>query len=1351
MKNTNLLPTIVAGLTLLCLWLPAKAQHPCQDEVTQNSLWSLPNLYAEFPDEDPPELYSLPIPPNAIPDVDYMGQQATNAHNAIHDQNGELLFFVVDDRIFNHEGYGLGQFFGDGFEDLNAWQIKGNAEVCVVPDPGNCSRYYMFTSTRGSSANTAFYGLLDISVPNTYHPNQELTGNLVNATNSQGPFASLLASLDFWNTGENPPYAELTDVDFHFATTPLRADNSRVVFVYASGLGYLYKIRVDENGISPIGVDILSINYPSHPGRMELEVYSRADDTYILGVGERNGIFICELDNNLNLISGSDIFFNMVSSEYNEVPFIKGLEFTQNGQYLFFTHHPVSNSPNAVKYIDLTVNQLNDLILPNGGEDFKYSQIELGNDGKLYFAWQGGLAALSDPESPSAFNFDNTAIPVPNYPLSDAGFPAEEPMKVYLLPDQIDGMNYYSHFNIDLECCLAHPIYDAVEYIATETATWSPGNNPFHQDPDCDVVLINELLLIPAGVHITIEDMRFEFFRNARTVIEPGGRLTLDNTTFTSGPCEGMMWLGIEVRGNPALTQLPTANQGFLMATNNSLIEHAYIGAITGERTDNEDQWGNPFILPPPGSEGGIIRCFHSRFRNNQRDIVIQNYYSGTQQGSFNNYCTFENCDFLTVSKLNIPTINPRERVRLVNLADKTVRFWNCSFRNTASFEDLAIENRGIGVSAFQCSVQIRGDNESFQPGLHDNLPPIENVHQTFYQLRIGAWIGSTNGAQIHKMQFQNNQRAVIVQNTRQSIFTLNNLFIPDVSQNYPFQTYGAYFLLSSAFTIEENQFIGAGGGNSTYGLCIENSNILNSENEVYRNLLKDLRVGLLVKGNNRALLPSAVVGLQARCNVFAGNVRADILLNSLSDWRDDQGGISDVNLLTNNLFSDIPGCAIPYRDLMVPINYGQNQPDQPSIYYYSFNNPFTRPVLDNLHPNCPQLKLNVIDNLTITEGVNFSHSEHCPSNFTPDGGPIRSDIEAMFGDLGMINADIENAASVLEAVIDGGETEDVVELLQNVFNEESAYLRDLLMARYPLSREALMAAIEAASSFDPWHLTQVLVANSRLPGDVYLFLKDHDVLSPFFMQFVDDAQQSSGANLARLLTAEVSTKQYQASALHREIIQHLFLHSDSVNNDLVADFNEIVGNEMVNLVAFENYLFSNNLNLASQFIDSLSILAPGMRNWYNTYINFLNVDSLSGADFSPIWDYMHNDSLAKSMSWALLYNYGQTDSLPWIYEDDGPKSLGTARPIEVDQPERFLQAWPNPAKDRVVLTYPREANGMGIVQLFNADGRLVHEFNASDAGFQEINVTGWSPGLYIAKLIVNGKDFETVKISVVR
>jgi len=35
--------------------------------------------------------------------------------------------------------------------------------------------------------------------------------------------------------------------------------------------------------------------------------------------------------------------------------------------------------------------------------------------------------------------------------------------------------------------------------------------------------------------------------------------------------------------------------------------------------------------------------------------------------------------------------------------------------------------------------------------------------------------------------------------------------------------------------------------------------------------------------------------------------------------------------------------------------------------------------------------------------------------------------------------------------------------------------------------------------------------------------------------------------------------------------------------------------------------------------------------------------------------------------------------------------------------------------------------------------------------GFQEINLTGWPTGLYIAKLIVNDKAIDTVKINVVK
>lgn len=46
--------------------------------------------------------------------------------------------------------------------------------------------------------------------------------------------------------------------------------------------------------------------------------------------------------------------------------------------------------------------------------------------------------------------------------------------------------------------------------------------------------------------------------------------------------------------------------------------------------------------------------------------------------------------------------------------------------------------------------------------------------------------------------------------------------------------------------------------------------------------------------------------------------------------------------------------------------------------------------------------------------------------------------------------------------------------VLQSSMNYESAFLRNMLLQKYPLSDEVLRVAIERASSFDPWHLTQV-------------------------------------------------------------------------------------------------------------------------------------------------------------------------------------------------------------------------------------------------------------------------------------
>ncbi len=66
-------------------------------QTVQNPIWSLPGKFF-----DATSLYSLPT--GVDPPFDYDGsEQATRAHNAMHDANEELMFFVIDDKIYDKE------------------------------------------------------------------------------------------------------------------------------------------------------------------------------------------------------------------------------------------------------------------------------------------------------------------------------------------------------------------------------------------------------------------------------------------------------------------------------------------------------------------------------------------------------------------------------------------------------------------------------------------------------------------------------------------------------------------------------------------------------------------------------------------------------------------------------------------------------------------------------------------------------------------------------------------------------------------------------------------------------------------------------------------------------------------------------------------------------------------------------------------------------------------------------------------------------------------------------------------------------------------------------------------------
>lgn len=446
--------------------------------LAQNPIWSLPNSYLEFG----PLLFPQPLPaPTSIPgnpnytsgyDL-YDGFPAQNTHNAMADGSNNLLFFVVDGFVYDKHGYLIADQMIEDVTDP-ADQIKGVAEVTIVPDPASCWRYYIFSSSYGSEANTACYTHIDFSVQNPHFQIAEARGAPVIGTASTTN-STKLTEIGWPNNQSGGP-GEGNHFYVNYAATGRRADNSHLLFV--GSYSNISTIRIDENGVSYEGVfnmtDILD-DLPFSTGtivkRSELEVFEMSNGHYKLAVSLHAGpnnsgvIAVIEVDEDGNYVAESAVthYIHQIT-ETSTAPLAKGLEFSANGTYLYFTHHTTTLNPNAIEYLN-TQNGTSGVLNVSNANNYQYSQIELGIDGKLYFAYQNGLSSLADSENPAS-TWDAIAVSF-SYALSDAGNNGITADFLYLLPDQLDGVDY-SEF----------PGYDHYTFTAPATDTWLPGDNP---------------------------------------------------------------------------------------------------------------------------------------------------------------------------------------------------------------------------------------------------------------------------------------------------------------------------------------------------------------------------------------------------------------------------------------------------------------------------------------------------------------------------------------------------------------------------------------------------------------------------------------------------------------------------------------------------------------------------------------------------------------------------------------------------------------------------------------------------------------------------------------------------------
>ncbi|MBL0913772.1 MAG: T9SS type A sorting domain-containing protein [Bacteroidia bacterium] len=1310
--------------------------------LSQNPLWTLPSKYLKGG-----SIYNLPVLTGG-----YSGQTAAHGHNSMINAQENLKFYIVDNKVYNASGalidemyYPGGTISGVNFDEYVA--ISGTSETVIVPDPapGKCNRYYILlggTEYEGTtnSDRMPFWGLLDLDAP--------------------GYSMNMIPMLSMVPVGEWTTSFPVKLGNVHIAATDRRSDGS--YFVYVSGLHKVWRFKITASGIT---YDNYSFALPSGSGyevRAEMEIASLTGGGYRIAVpyqktGGGCSVYTAELTSAGTVISGTERVFDFYKpvGSTEESPFVHGLEFSANGGVLYLTRQVSVSNPGAVQFFDFSnpTAGLQTLNVPNA-DYYQFTQIERGKDGWMYFARQNGstntanyFSVLGNSNTPStsaswiSANWLNAIIGI-SYPASFQGFPASSSynnMKSYLLPDQIDGMNYTSHLFSDLSCCLANTPYTIDSYTATASGTWQAGigQNPFSGIINSsNTVTVRKELRIPAGVTVNITNMIFRFAPGAKVIIERGvingassGKLILNGTTFTvETSCDAQaMWEGVEVWGysNQNQTTSQTTNkQGFLSVENNSLIEHAKTGAMAVRALS-----GSTFDV---NYTGGIIQGSASTFRNNVIDVRFMNYNAPNLNP---NLSYFNNCRFITNGLLNNPSLLPQYHAYLYEV--NGVSFRGSDFKNETP-ASYTYNQTGYGIYAYNSKINVTYLCNNIM------LPCTSFDFGSFENLYYGIYATTSNTARnlvVNRINFTNVIRGIHHTGAAGSTFLLNNF---QVDAYHLIQTWGLNMANCTGYRVEENTFTQynyASGtpGYDSYGVIVTNSGSVH--NEIYKNSFHDIKVGVRAQGNNGTIYdvvsgnpdPNAAVGLQILCNTFYGNMyKADIEVSS--GRIDYQQGLCSNNTLTpaGNTFSHSTNTT----DNDISVGAG--------VLFFTYAH----------HPDAPRtpqyfdaMKLN----LDACSNVSFSAAS-CPTKISEGIIIIR---DKMLSKPDSLRSEIQRG----EALLNGGSKE---ALLESIRTGNSRKMSEALLAASPfVSADVLAAYIQTAPHYTD--AAEILLRNAPLPPAL---LQETELLGwpADVMADIYKAQESTPAlaevqqrislmgktreeYINRMLSEiQAAPEQYQA-----DDIAALLIHESSQARkqqlcDYYIDRRDLarareINRELVALYGYDNYSKLAEIQMA--MLSSEAYLQSGI--------------------IDPAWIRMAEEiagdptDMQNAMKAMAFIAFAKDSMIEFLAE---PMTAGV-----VQQGEHRITDKKTIAQVSVISVYPNPADGMvtielggpgaftsgGLIEILNMSGQKVREIKIAAAGKRVYFDAGsLEPGVYMLR-VQTGTDISEVKKLIVR
>jgi hypothetical protein len=222
----------------------------------------------------------------------YIKQPAQVSHNIQHDIDGNLLFFIVDNYVYDKHGKAIGDFNAFGAHD-----VRGSQETVIIPDPNNCQRYFVFLSGfAGSSFGLSFYS---DQIGNNLEPFYAII-NMDSERFESDDFNGIesISEEGFLEFINGLPVGRITDNLPDFPTIP-KALNTTYAASALGGDGRLvfisigervYVVRIDGNGNIDFNAGNFLVNFDaqgtasSQALRTELELYEFANGTYRIAI-----------------------------------------------------------------------------------------------------------------------------------------------------------------------------------------------------------------------------------------------------------------------------------------------------------------------------------------------------------------------------------------------------------------------------------------------------------------------------------------------------------------------------------------------------------------------------------------------------------------------------------------------------------------------------------------------------------------------------------------------------------------------------------------------------------------------------------------------------------------------------------------------------------------------------------------------------------------------------------------------------------------------------------------------------------------------------------------------------------